>query len=58
MVTLYGNEMRIISTYGIRHNVYQPDPEKHIGSQQSCPRNFQGEKTKQDKNYYALGYSN
>lgn len=44
--------MKVISTFGIRHSVYKPDPEKHMGSQKSRARNFQGEK-QQVKNYYA-----
>ena len=44
--------MKIISTFGIRHNVYKPDPEKHRGSQNSCAHNFQ-ELKQQVKNYYA-----
>lgn len=44
--------MKIICSFGIRHNVYKPDPEKHVGSQKPCVRNFQEEK-KQVENYYA-----
>lgn len=36
--------MKIICTFGIRHNVYKPDPEKHMGSQKSCAHNFEEEK--------------
>lgn len=36
--------MKIICTFGIKHNVYKPDPEKHTGSQKSCAHNFEEEK--------------
>jgi len=44
--------MKIISTVGIRCNVYKPDPGKHMSSQNSDAHNFQEEK-QQVKNYYA-----
>lgn len=52
--------MKITSTFGIRHKVYKPDPEKHMSSQESSACNFQEEKPTGQKTIMQkyLGYRN